>query len=214
MKSATPPVSVLVNDQVLIERIKARDQAAMSSLYDSYAKLVYILAYRITGQVEEAEDIVIESFWQIWQQAHQYNAERGQVRHWIIAIARSRALDRMRALRRIPLMETVLDYNTACELQALDNPEYETWQIEQSAQVRAALRTLPQKQREVLELAYYFGLTQTEIAAYLSEPLGTIKTRIRLAMLKMREELLYLQNTSHFYTPVHRTCLRRQAKAV
>lgn len=215
VKITTSPVSVPISDQVLIERIKAHDQVAMSYLYDSYAKLVYVLAYRITRQAQEAEDIVIESFWQVWQQANQYNAERGQVRHWILTIARSRALDRIRALRRAPVMETELDHNLVYELQANDNPEHETWQTEQSAQVRTALEALPQKQREVLEMAYYFGLTQTEIADYLDEPLGTIKTRIRLAMQKMREELLYLQDTSHLYATSHRPrVVRRQAKAV
>lgn len=207
-------VFVPASDEVLIKRITEHDQAAMSCLYDSYARLVYSLAYRIIRQVEDAEDVVIESFLQIWQQADQYSPARGQVRHWIITIARSRALDRIRAIHRTPFMETELDYSSAYQIQTTDNPEYETWQTEQATQVRAALRTLPQKQREVLELAYYFGLTQIEIATYLNEPLGTIKTRIRLAILKMREELQDLQDGSPLYAlsrPTSVTSLR-QAK--
>ena len=190
MKITMPSVSAQTSDQVLVERIKAHDPIALSCLYDSYAQLVFVLAYRITGQVEEAEDIVTESFWQIWQQASHYQTARGHVRQWILTIARSRALDRLRVLRRTSYLDTELSALSTHELQCGTTPEHDLWQSEQARQVRRALQTLPPKQREVLELAYYLGLTQTEIADRLREPLGTIKTRIRLALTKMREELV------------------------
>ncbi len=179
------------NEQALLERLLARDQTALSALYDRYAGVVYALAFRITSSTVEAEDVVVDTFWQIWQQADRYDRTRGQVGAWIFTIARSRALDRLRARRRSPLTEQDprAEAEAAQRAVASDSPEQALWLHEQSALVRAALVELTPVQRQAIELAYYQGLTHTEIAERLGEPLGTIKTRIRLGLMKMREHL-------------------------
>ena len=179
------------DEQALCERLLARDQTALSALYDRYASVVYALALRITSSTVEAEDVVIDTFWQIWQQADRYDQTRGSFGAWLFTIARSRALDRLRARQRSPLTEP----NQRAEAEAAqraasnDSPEQNLWAAEQSALVRAALAELTPAQRQAIELAYYHGLSHTEIAERLSEPLGTIKTRIRLGLMKMREHL-------------------------
>lgn len=179
------------NEQALLERLLARDQTALSALYDRYSGVVYALAFRITSSTVEAEDVVVDTFWQIWQQADRYDRTRGQLGAWIFTIARSRALDRLRAMRRSPLTEQDLraEAEAAQHAAANDSPEQRLWLTEQSAFVRAALAELTPVQRQAIEMAYYQGLTHTEIAERLGEPLGTIKTRIRLGLMKMREHL-------------------------
>jgi RNA polymerase sigma-70 factor (ECF subfamily) len=175
------------DEQSLIERLRAREQAALGLLYDRYAGLVYALALRITGSPVEAQDVVVDSFWQVWQQADCYDQRRGQVAAWILTIARSRALDRARARRRSAHL--VPEEQSAWQITARDNPEQDAWHAERARLVRAALAELTLQQREAIELAFYHGLSHTEIAERLGEPLGTIKTRIRLGLLKMREKL-------------------------
>ena len=182
-------------DQELIVRLRAQDQSALNLLYERYSGVVYALALRIIGQSADAEDIVVDSFWQVWQQAANYDVSRGQLRGWIVTIARSRALDRLRVIRRAPTVDSEEADNARRVLASDDNPEQETWEAEQSAIVGAALAALPKEQREALELAYYQGLSQSEVAARLGEPLGTIKTRIRLGMMKLREQLSHLQRS-------------------
>jgi RNA polymerase sigma-70 factor (ECF subfamily) len=177
----------------LVERLRAQDQTALDMLYERYSKVVYAIALRIIGQTAEAEDVVVDSFWQVWQQAASYDASRGQLRTWIVTIARSRALDRLRALRRSPLADAEEVDVAGREIAADDDPEQAAWLSQQSAIVRTALASLPREQREALELAYYHGLSQSEVAERLGEPLGTIKTRIRLGMMKLREQLQVLQ---------------------
>ena len=177
----------------LVERLRARDQVAMNTLYERYSNVVYAVAIRIVGQTAEAEDVVVDCFWQVWQQAASYDISRGQLRTWIVTIARSRALDRLRALKRSPIVSGDDELNPGTEARATDNPEQETWLGEQSTRIRQALKTLPYEQRQALALAYYRGLSQSEIAEQLGEPLGTIKTRIRLGMMKLREQLQALR---------------------
>jgi RNA polymerase sigma-70 factor (ECF subfamily) len=174
-----------------VQRLLARDQTALGALYDRYAGIVYALALRITGSTAEAEEVVVDTFWQVWQQADRYDRARGQLGAWIFTIARSRALDRLRARRRSPLTESDEQAEAAAaqRASAADNPERDLWRAEQSAIVRAALAELTAAQREVIELAYYHGLSHAEIAARLGEPLGTVKTRIRLGLAKMREKM-------------------------
>ncbi len=195
MEDTIQPSFDPTGDQELIVRLRAQDQSALNLLYERYSGVVYALALRIIGQSADAEDIVVDSFWQVWQQAESYNVSRGQLRGWIVTIARSRALDRLRVIRRAPTVDSEEADNARRVLASDDNPEQETWQAEQSAIVSAALAALPKEQREALELAYYQGLSQSEVAARLGEPLGTIKTRIRLGMMKLREQLSHLQRS-------------------
>lgn len=160
----------------------------MAELYDRHARPIYSLALRILGDVTEAEDVVQEVFSQAWRQASRYSASRGAVAAWLLTLARSRAIDRLRARRARPAGVTddraagqVVDAGPPVDSQVLSS--------EQVARVRAALEELPVLQRAAIELAYYEGLTHAEIAARLEEPLGTVKTRIRLAMMKLRDVL-------------------------
>ena len=177
----------------LVERLRARDQAALDTLYERYSSIVYAIALRIIGQPADAEDVVVDSFWQVWQQAENYDVSRGQLRSWIVTIARSRALDRLRMLRRSPLADAEEVNVAGREMMTDDNPEQAAWLSQKSALVRAAMASLPREQRQALELAYYQGFSQSEVAERLGEPLGTIKTRIRLGMMKLREQLQSLR---------------------
>jgi RNA polymerase sigma-70 factor (ECF subfamily) len=162
----------------LIGRIAAGDHGALGELYDAYAGLVNGLALRILREGTDAEDVVQEVFVQVWRQANRFDPARGNVGAWLCTIARTRALDRLR--RRVARRE---EPSEAAPL-ATGVPR-----TEEALAVRKALDGLSTEQRRALELAYYEGLTQTEIAARLGEPLGTIKTRIRTAMMRLRETL-------------------------
>ena len=181
------------DELALVERLRARDQSALDTLYERYSKVVYAIALRVVGQPADAEDVVVDSFWQVWQQAANYDVSRGQLRTWIVTIARSRALDRLRVLRRSPLAEAEEVDMLGREVVADDDPEQAAWLSQKSYIVRSAMAALPREQRQALELAYYHGFSQSEVAQRLGEPLGTIKTRIRLGMMKLREQLQVLQ---------------------
>ena len=160
----------------------------MAELYDRHARPIYSLALRILGDATEAEDIVQEVFSQAWKQAARYNASRGAVGAWLLTLTRSRAIDRLRAKRARP--GDVSDERVAGQLVDAGPPaDSLVLSSEQVARVRAALDELPLLQRAAIELAYYEGLTHAEIADRLEQPLGTVKTRIRLAMLKLRDVL-------------------------
>ncbi len=160
----------------------------MAELYDRHARPIYSLALRILGDATEAEDIVQEVFSQAWKQAARYSASRGAVAAWLMTLARSRAIDRLRAKRARP--GDVSTERVAGQLVDAGPPaDSLVLSSEQVARVRAALDELPLLQRAAIELAYYEGLTHAEIADRLEQPLGTVKTRIRLAMVKLRDVL-------------------------
>jgi RNA polymerase sigma-70 factor, ECF subfamily len=175
-------------DHAAVERMARGDERALAELYDRYARPVYSLALRILQDCGDAEDVVQEVFAQAWGQASRYDVQRGTVAAWLLTRARSRALDRLRARRARPDLAgtslhavEIVDSAGAADLQLVS--------AEQVARVREALAELPVSQRAALELAYYDGLSHAEIATRLDQPLGTIKTRIRLAMIKLRESL-------------------------
>jgi RNA polymerase sigma-70 factor, ECF subfamily len=169
--AAAPSESLLV-------RLTAGDQRALGEVYDRYAGLVNGLALRILHDRTEAEDVVQEVFVQVWRQASRFDPSRGTPEAWICTMARTRALDRLR--RRSSRREEPSEKAPGVS---------EAPRTEQALAVRKALDSLSPDQRKALELAYYEGLTQTEIAARLQEPLGTIKTRIRTAMIRLRDVL-------------------------
>jgi RNA polymerase sigma-70 factor (ECF subfamily) len=153
---------------------------------------VYSLVRRLVGREAEAEDVLVEVFWQVWQQAGQYDAGRGEVFTWVMMLARSRALDRQRR-RQSAVVGPAWEAQPREGSEPARDPEEELMLGERRRQVRAALDRLPEGQRQALELAYYGGLTQSEIATVLNEPLGTIKTRIRSALIHLRESLSYFR---------------------
>ncbi len=160
----------------LIRRLTRGDHQALGEFYDLYAGLVNGLAIRILRDRAEAEDTVQEVFVQVWQQASRFDPARGTPVAWLCTMARSRALDRLRR-RSSRREEPAPDDRSSWSAPAASA---------EALAVRKALDGLPDDQRRVLELAYYEGLTQTEIADRLKEPLGTIKTRIRTAMIRLR----------------------------
>jgi RNA polymerase sigma-70 factor (ECF subfamily) len=162
----------------ILRRLTGGDGTALGEFYDLYAGLVNGLALRILRNPAEAEDVVQEVFVQVWRQAERYDRSRGSAEAWLCTIARTRALDRLR--RRVARREEPGE--------ALPTPATPP-RTEEALAVRKALDSLSADQRRALELAYYEGLTQTEIAERLGEPLGTIKTRIRSAMIRLRDVL-------------------------
>lgn len=162
----------------LLRSLAAGDAAALGGFYDLYAGLVNALALRILRNTADAEDVVQEVFLQVWRDAGRFDPQRGAPGAWLCAITRTRALDRMR--RRMSRREDPVE--------AAPPPTAVPANVEALA-VREALQDLSVDQRRALELAYFEGLTHTEIAARLDEPLGTVKTRIRTAMIRLREAL-------------------------
>ncbi len=181
-------------DDALMLAILERDQHAFAVLYDRYVDLVYSAAYRILGDAGLAEDTVQDVFVRLWRRPETFIAERGRFISWLMSVTRHRALDELRARGRRwkreggPLGDPVESAEPVFHPGDPD-PSASAELAEERAAVRRALESLPADQRRALELAYFGGLTQQEIAAYLHEPLGTIKTRIRLGMQKLRRGL-------------------------
>ena len=170
----------------LIKGMAAGDRDAFAQFYDRHAPLVFPLILKIVRERAEAADVLQEVFWEAWQGAAGYDPERGSPEAWMVTRARSRAIDRIRALRR--RSETfVAPADEALTAAAGDPARDAAVRAEERGILRSALDRLPEAQREVIELAYYGGLTQTEIAARLKQPLGTVKTRIRLGLERLRE---------------------------
>jgi len=170
-------------DQALLRRVAAGDESALASLYDRYAGVIYSVTNRILRDTGAAEEVVQDIFYQLWRSASQFDLARGSLPGWLLVIARNRAIDRLRGRSRKLLEETMEPVATAL---ALDTSAA---QAEAMAKVRAALGSLPANQREALELAYFEGLTHTEIADRTGEPLGTIKTRLRTAVQSLKKAL-------------------------
>ncbi len=164
------------------------DSSGLAALYDRHARAIYSLAIRILADAAEAEDVVQDVFTQAWRQATRYDAARAPVAGWLMIITRARALDRLRR-RRSRIAEADMDASTPDPRDP--DPSQETLAIsaEQADRLRGALGELSDGQRAAIELAYYEGLSQSDIAERLHQPLGTIKTRMRSGLLKLREVL-------------------------
>ena len=173
----------------LIKSLASGDQSAMTTLYDSTSRLVYGLVLRILNEAPTAEEVLLDVYTQVWRQAAQYDATRGAPLAWLTTIARSRAIDRLRSGSHERQFKQPLEAAEMSAATAGTSAEDFTVASEMQKLVRAALEMLPPEQREVIELAYYGGLSHSEIAVKLGQPLGTIKTRTRLGMMKLRETL-------------------------
>lgn len=175
--------------------IARREESALADLYDRYGGTVYALALRMTGDRGEAQEIALDAFLQVWQQVDRYDSRQGSLQGWLFTIARSRAIDRLRAARaakRKPVEEVPDDPGGSS---AAAPPDEIVALAERSAYVRRAMDELNPAQRTAVELAYFQGLSHTEIAERLGEPLGTVKTRIRQGMLALRKVLAPLLST-------------------
>lgn len=172
----------------LIKRVADGDQSALTELYDSTSRLVFGLVLRVVGDRATAEEVVLDVYTQVWRQAATYDSKRGAPLAWIMTIARTRGIDRLRSGKYEFQKKESLD-SIGEARSATASPEENTVMSERRRLVRSALDLLSAEQREVIELAYYSGLSHSEIALKLNQPLGTVKTRTRLGMMKLRDTL-------------------------
>ena len=187
------PVTGREDDAALVAALVRGDERALSVLYDRHAPVVMGVASRVVKDAADAEIVVLETFTQAWRNANRYDAARSSVASWLVMIARSRSLDTLRSAARqarvgsVPVDEAPDDALAAEDVGS--NPDRQAEAREQRSAIAQALHELPDPQRVAIELAFFEGLSQTEIAERLAEPLGTVKTRIRLAMSKLRQLL-------------------------
>jgi RNA polymerase sigma-70 factor (ECF subfamily) len=176
------------HDEDLARRLQRRDPEAMADLYDRYGRLAYSVVFAIVRDTGVAEDLVQETFLRVWNRVHAFEAGRGALGPWLLAIARNRAIDHLRSV------SARIDRN-AFELDVREHPslfvdmEREVLNTDHAQVIRKALAKLSDNQQKVIELAYYEGLSQTEMAQRMGEPLGTVKTWVRAALKHLREEL-------------------------
>jgi len=174
------------SDSDLLHAMARGDEAALATIYDRYRLILFGLVLRILHDRAEAEDCLQEAFLQVWRRARDFDEARGRAFTWLVTIARSRALDRLRASgSRLRLATEAAQ----APPEEVGDAARDAVRSEEGAVVREALAKLPEEQRQALLLAYFEGLTQAEIAARLGDPLGTVKTRMRSGMIKLRELL-------------------------
>ena len=176
-------------DEELMPLIGAKDPDAFEVFYDRHGGVAYSLAYRIVGEKAAAEDVTQEAFISIWRSGARFDRARGSVRSWMLSIVRNRAIDALRSRAgKAPKLtfddEAVLEQRPAEELTDVEAMQHET-----AKELRGAVGSLPGEQAKVIELAYFGGFSQSEIATMLGVPLGTVKGRMRLGMEKIRGEL-------------------------
>lgn len=185
---------ISLDDVRIVQRMAGGDSAALGEFYDRFSDAVYAAAFAIVGVAEDAEEVVEDTFWQAWNQASRFEISRGQVRAWLLTIARSRAMDKRKSVSR--RREEQLDSAPTELLVNAARADDRVVDAERTTMVAKALSDLPQVQREVLEMAYFGGLSQSEIADCTGLAIGTIKTRIRLGMMKLREQLAPSRQTT------------------
>ena len=174
-------------DPPLVRAVAEGSAEALGTLYDRHAGTVYGLAKRILTRQEDAEEVVQDVFAQVWRDAPRYDPSRASVAGWIMVLARTRAIDRLRARRARPDQQDGIEPGQAPPLVAAgQDPEHAVISKEASSKVRAALDALPDSLRTLVELAYFQGLTHSEIAGQTGVPLGTVKTRLRTAVASLR----------------------------
>jgi RNA polymerase sigma-70 factor, ECF subfamily len=180
------PDSVQTADVALLKAVARGDEQALAHLYDNYRVILFGLLFRILNSREEAEDVLQEVFLQVWRRAKDFDETRGKPFTWLVTLARSRAIDRLRSLNA---RDRVAQASVREASEEVSDAAFDTFRSEQRALVTSALSQLPEEQKRPLVLAYFDGLTQSEIAANLGAPLGTVKTRMRAGMMKLREVL-------------------------
>ncbi len=179
---ATPPQNGTLTDQQLMEQIRSRRPEALSRVYDQYSTLVYSVAMRVLRDGAAAEDVMQEVFLKIWQQPNSFADQRGSLCGWLAVVTRNRAIDRIRGSKQF---ENVDDLQLSNNFDLAADAEREIM----LGRVRTVLETMPTDQRQAMEMAFFEGHTHTEIAEQTGQPLGTIKTRIRSALITLRKAL-------------------------
>jgi RNA polymerase sigma-70 factor (ECF subfamily) len=175
-----------ISDVSILQAIARRDETALAQLYDRYRVILFGLLLRILHNREEAEDVLQEVFLQIWRRAADFDENRGRPFTWLVTLARSRAIDRLRSLAA---RDRVALAGAREPSEEVSDAVDDALKSEQKSVVTTALAQLPEEQQQPLLLAYYDGLTQSEIAKKLNAPLGTVKTRMRAGLKKLREQL-------------------------
>jgi RNA polymerase sigma-70 factor (ECF subfamily) len=176
-------------DIELLNRIARRDREAFSRFYDHFGGVLFSVATAILKDAGQAEDVLQDVFLQIWERASAYDRQRGKPLSWMIALTRNKAIDRLRSSQRSNRLLAEATQEAAHDLVSVDNAAGDAIGNETALLVRSALKNLAPEQRQAIELAFFGGLTQTEIALELKQPLGTIKARIRRGMLHLRDAL-------------------------
>jgi len=180
-------VSLSGGDPDLVQRLQRRDPQALADLYDRYGRLVYALILRIVKDAGIAEDLVQETFLRVWNRVHGFDAQKGAIGPWLLAVARNRAIDYLRSAGGRE--------RNAVEFEETDHPslycdmERDILLSDTARMVKAAMEKLSPNQRQVIELAYFEGLSQTEMAERMGQPLGTVKTWVRTALKILRDDL-------------------------
>ena len=180
-------IHVAGSDTELIERLQRRDAQALAELYDRYGRLVYSLILRVVRDTGTAEDLVQETFLRVWNRVGGFDAQKGSIAPWLLAVARNRAIDYLRS--------STGRERHAVEFEETDHPalytnmEKDILTADSARQVKAAMEKLSANQRQAIELAYFEGLSQTEMAERMGQPLGTVKTWVRAALKNLRDEL-------------------------
>jgi RNA polymerase sigma-70 factor (ECF subfamily) len=180
--------SASASDEALVHQLAKRDVLALEALYDRYGDIVYSVSLRVVGDVQLAEDVAQEVFLRLWRRPDHYDESRGRFLTWLLSVARNRAIDERRSRGRRSRHESLPGLESEAVFAVTDgaDPEGSALISEERTSVRRALVQLPPEQRLAIELAYFRGYTQMEIARGLNQPLGTIKTRIRLGLQKLR----------------------------
>ena len=173
-------------DVQLLKAIAARDEAALAQLYDRYRVILFGLLMRILNNREEAEDVLQEVFLQVWRKAADFDENRGRPFTWLVTLGRSRGIDRLRSLSA---RERVAAAGAREVTEEISDAATDAFKSEQRGLVSDALAKLPDEQKRPIMLAYFEGLSQSEIATHLGAPLGTVKTRMRTGMIRLRELL-------------------------
>ncbi len=178
----------VANDGELVRRLKSREPKAMADLYDRYGRITYSVVLRVVHNSQVAEDLVQETFLRVWNRMDSFDAERGALGPWVLTVARNRAIDYLRSVEGCMQVRAV-------ELETLERPGYfadmdtRVLSIDRVRRLKGALEKLNPSQKAVIEMAYYEGMSQSEMAEKLNQPLGTVKTWTRAALKILRDEL-------------------------
>ena len=172
-----------------VRRCAEGDQSALGTLYDESSQHVYGVALSVLRDTADAEEVTLDVYSQVWRSAAVYSSQRGSVVAWLLTLARSRAIDRLRSRATRQKREEPIDDSPRSFHTGDASPEDSASASQTRLRIQQALDRLPPDQREAVELAYFSGMSHSELAAHLGQPLGTVKTRIRMGMMKLREEL-------------------------
>jgi len=174
-------------DADLVDRLQHRDPQALAQLYDRYGRVTYSLILRVVRDTGVAEDLVQETFLRVWNRVQGFNAEKGSIGPWLLAVARNRAIDYLRSATG--RQRNALEFEESEHPALYTDMERDLLLADKARRVKAAMQKLSPNQRQAIELAYFEGLSQTEMAERMGQPLGTVKTWVRTALKNLRDEL-------------------------